>query len=437
MQFMNLLKTILFLNLSIGWISSANADLYLEITSGNDAAVPIAIVPFVYRGTLKLSENPSDTIVSNFSRTGEFAPLEEEDLIAKPTEMKDIAFSDWRLINTRYILIGKITQVKAEFLIQYELFDAIKQERILAEQVKATNATIRSRAHFISDRVYETLTSRRGVFSTKIAYVTATPRKGVGKYLFKLYVADSDGRRAKAVLTSNEPVLSPDWSPDGKKIAYVSFEKGRPGIFVQDVTTGKRYMLSSFVGLNGAPSWSPDGKKIAMTLSKDGNAEIYVYNIPMKRLTRMTNHYAIDTEPSWSPDGKKIVFTSGRGGAPQVYEMEVATRKVERVSYQGNYNARPRYSPDGKEIFMVHRQKGYFGFNIAALDVRSKKLRILTNTKLDESPSVAPNGTMVIYAMKKGSKVMLGVVAVASKLQYQLPSADGDVREPAWSPYLN
>lgn len=437
MQIMNLLKTFLFLNLSLGWISTAGADLYIEITSGNDAALPIAIVPFAYKGSINLSENPSETIVANFSRTGEFAPLAEADLIAKPKSMKEVAFRDWRLINTRYLLIGSINQVRAEFLIQYELFDIVKQERILAEQVKATNATIRSRAHFISDRVYETLTSRRGIFSTKIAYVTATPRKGVGKYLFKLHVADSDGRRAKAVLTSNEPVLSPDWSPDGKKIAYVSFEKGRPGIFVQDITTGKRYMLSSFTGLNGAPAWSPDGKKIAMTLSKDGNAEIYIYNIPMKRLSRLTNHYAIDTEPSWSPDGKKIVFTSGRSGAPQVYQITLANRKIKRISYQGNYNARPRYSPDGKEIFMVHRKKGYYGFNIAALDVRSKKIRLLTNTRLDESPSVAPNGTMVIYAMKKGSKVMLGVVAVASKLQYQLPSAQGDVREPAWSPYLN
>lgn len=421
----------------IAWATPAFADLRLEITQGNDRAAPIAVVPFDWQGSGMLPEDIAKVVGNDLARTPYFDPMPRENLISLPTRQEDVIYRDWRMVKANYVLIGRVKrQDNNELLIQYELYDVLKQERMLAEQVRGTPQELRSRAHFISDRIYQAVTGERGIFSTRIAYVTAQ-RRGPGAYDFQLNVADADGRRAKAILSSRHPILSPSWAPDGRRLAYVSFETGRAAIFVQNVATGKRYQLTDFRGLNGAPSWSPDGQKVAMTLSKDGNPEIYIYDMNQNRLRRVTRHYAIDTEPSWSPDGQRLLFTSSRSGGPQIYEVEVNSGDVRRLTYDGNYNARASYSPKGDEIFMVHREEGFLNFHIAAMNLDSGRLRSLTSMPLDESPSVAPNGSMVIYAMQKGGKGVLGVVSTDGRVQYQLPAIEGDVREPAWSPYLH
>lgn len=416
--------------------SMAEASLTIRITKGSDQTTPIAVVPFSWRGQGGLPEDVARIISDNLERTGLYRALPREDLVSLPTQASEVVYRDWRLLKMDYLLVGSIEPSGNDSLIiRYELFDVVSQQRVFGETVSGRIAELRSRAHFVSDRVYERLTGQRGIFSTRIAYVTAEQDRQGSTY--RLHVSDADGQRSRTVLTSRQPILSPDWSPDGKQLAYVSFETGRPGIYVQEIASGKRYQLTRFTGLNGSPSWSPDGKRIAMTLSRDGNPEIYIYNLDNRKLTRVTHHYAIDTEPSWSPDGKHLIFTSSRSGGPQIYRIDLANGDVERRSFEGNYNARARYSPDGKEIFMVHRESGGGLFSIAALNMETGRLRTLTTSPLDESPSVAPNGAMVIYALMRGNKGVLGVVSTDGRIEYELPAERGDVREPAWSPFLN
>jgi TolB protein len=416
---------------------NAQANLTIRITQGSDKATPIALVPFAWRGSGALPEDVTRIIADNLERTGLFAPVPRENLVSLPSEASEVIYRDWRLLDVNYLLVGSIEEEADQLRINYEVFDVVNQERIFGETVTAKRSQLRSRAHFVSDRVYERLTGQRGIFSTRMAYVTAEQLSGRADYQFRLHVADADGQRSRTILTSREPLLSPDWSPDGKKLAYVSFERGRPAIYIQEVATGSRYQLTNFRGLNGAPAWSPDGKKLAMTLSRDGNPEIYIYHLEEKRLIRVTHHYAIDTEPSWSPDGKNIIFTSSRSGGPQIYRVNLQSGNIDRLSFEGNYNARARYSPDGKEIFMVHRESGGGLFSIAGLNMDTGRLRTLTTSPLDESPSVAPNGSMVIYALMQGDQGVLGVVSTDGRIQYELPAERGDVREPAWSPFLN
>ncbi|HKM15338.1 MAG TPA: Tol-Pal system beta propeller repeat protein TolB [Marinospirillum sp.] len=415
--------------------SLAQANLSIRITKGSDQAIPIAIVPFSWSGLGGLDQDVASIIGANFTRTGLFRTLPREDLVSLPTKGSQVVYRDWRLLKVNYLVIGSIESLGGQQIrINYELFDVANQERLLAENVTGKVMDLRRQAHLISDRIYERLTGQQGIFSTKIAYVTAKQQyKSVN---YRLHVADADGQRSRSILSSIYPLLSIDWSPDGKKLAYVSFETGRPAIFIHELATGKRIQLTNFQGLNGAPSWSPDGKKIAMTLSRDGNAEIYIYHLDNPRLTRVTQHYAIDTEPSWSPDGKSIIFTSDRSGGPQVYRINLASGEEGRVSFDGNYNARPRYSPDGKEIFMMHRPSGGGLFGIAALNMSTGRTRVLSTSPLDHSPSVSPNGAMVIYALMRGEKGVLGVVSTDGRIQYELPAESGDVLEPAWSPYL-
>ena len=418
--------------------SLATADLTIRITKGNDQAIPVAVVPFIWNGKGSLDQDIASIVAANLSRTGLFRTLPREDLVSLPTTASEVVYRDWRLLKVSYLVVGSIETIDASKVrIRYELFDIAKQEAFLVESVVANINDLRSRAHFISDRIYERLTGQKGIFSTRIAYITSE-RLGSNKHFtYRLHVADADGQKSRTILTSKEPLLSPDWSPDGKQLAYVSFETGRPAIFVQELATAKRYQLTNFRGLNGAPAWSPDSKKIAMTLSRDGNAEIYIYHLAERRLTRVTEHYAIDTEPSWSPDGKSLIFTSDRSGGPQVYSVDLKSGQEKRISFEGNYNARPRFSPDGSEVFMVHRASGGGLFGVAALNMDTGRTRVLSTSPLDESPSVAPNGAMVIYALMRGRKGVLGVVSTDGRIQYELPAESGNVREPAWSPYLN
>ncbi|WP_051206191.1 Tol-Pal system beta propeller repeat protein TolB [Oceanospirillum maris] len=417
------------------FVQQAVADLTIEITQGNDRATPVAVVPFAWLGQSGLSEDIARIVSDDLERSGLIRPLSRTEMLSLPSQKSEIFFRDWSLLKQDYLLVGQIRPSASPgvLTIQYELYDVVRQTRVLGEVISGKPSELRSRAHYISDQVFEHLTGIKGAFSTRLAYITVK-KDAASQSKYELKVSDADGRRERTILTTYKPILSPAWSPDAQHLAYVSFETGRPGIFLQNVYTGKRRQLTAFRGLNGAPAWSPDGKKLAVVLSKDGNPEIYEVDLTSYKVKRLTQHYAIETEPEWSPDGKHILFTSSRSGGPQIYQLNLISGETERLTFEGSYNARARYSPDGTEIYFVHRSNGIF--HIAAQELANNRLRILTQTPLDESPSVSPNGSMLIYATQEGSRGYLGAVSVNGQIRYSLPSQLADVREPAWSPFL-
>ncbi|MEH6570070.1 MAG: Tol-Pal system beta propeller repeat protein TolB [Halioglobus sp.] len=411
---------------------SARAELVIEITQGADNPTAIAVVPFAVQGSGSGIEDIAGVVQSDLHRSGQFAPVDRRDMLGLPSTKKDIFYRDWRAIETEYLLIGRVS-VTDRMRIDYELYDVVRQKAVYTGAEEGPVNEARMLAHRVSDRVYESLTGIRGAFATRLLYVAVTRVPG-GKDYFRLTLADSDGARPIVLLESREPVLAPAWSPDGKEIAYVSFESSRPAIYRQNLQSGAREQLTNFRGLNGAPAWSPDGKSMAMVLSKDGSPDIYLMDLASKQLQRITRHYAIDTEPTWMPDGKSLLFTSDRGGRPQIYRYDVASAQTTRLTYEGAYNARARVAQDGRNVVMVHQQNGRF--HIALLDLVSDRLQILTSTELDESPSIAPNGSMLLYATKFQGRGILAAVSVDGGVKFRLPARDGDVREPAWSPYM-
>ena len=414
----------------------AVADLTIEITQGNDRATPVAVVPFAWLGQSPLPQDVAQIISDDLERSGLIRPLSRTDMLSLPSQKSEIYYRDWSLLKQDYLLIGQVKPSVSPgvLTIQFELYDVVRQTRVLGEVISGKLTELRSRAHYISDKVFEHLTGIEGAFSTRLAYVTVR-KDEAGQNKYELKVSDADGRREKSILTTYTPILSPSWSPDAQHLAYVSFETGRPGVFIQNVYSGKRRQLTAFKGLNGAPAWSPDGEKLAVVLSKDGNPELYVIDLNTYKMKRITRHYGIDTEPEWSPDGTKIMFTSSRSGGPQIYQLDLVSGQTERLTFEGGYNARARFSPDGTEIYFVHQKDGIF--HIAAQELANNRLRILTQTPLDESPSVSPNGSMLIYATQEGQRGYLGAVSIDGNIRYRLPSQLGDVREPAWSPFLN
>jgi len=411
------------------------AELSIEITRGADNPTSIAVVPFGATPGL-LPPTAIDAVVSaDLQRSGLFAPMKVSDMIAQPHEQGQVFYNDWRLLGTDYLVIGRMSRDAAGlYRVQFDLVDVLRQSLLLQETVNGSESQLRDIAHYVADKVYEKLTGVKGAFSTKVAYVSVSQTGN--RQNFRLIKADADGERAQMILESPEPILSPSWSPDGRQLAYVSFEDRRPGIYRQVIATGERQKLTGFPGLNGAPSWSPDGRRMAMVLSKDDNPEIYMMDLATRQLTRLTNHFAIDTEPSWMPDGRSIVFTSDRGGKPHIYQVDVATRELKRLTFEGAYNSRPRPMPDGSGIVYVHRSQAGGPFHIALQNLQRNTVRVLTETSYDESPSVAPNGSMIIYATKRLGKGILAVVSVDANVKYFLPSAAREVREPAWSPYM-
>lgn len=406
------------------------------VSSGTDRAIPIAVVPFGWQGGNVLPEDISTIVGNDLRNSGVFEPIPRQNMISLPTQGSEVIYRDWKALGAQYVLVGNIVPNGARLQIQFALFNVATEQQVLTGNVGGSTDQLRDMAHHIADQSFEKLTGVKGAFSTRMLYVTAE-RFGVNNTRYTLQRSDYDGARAVTLLQSREPILSPSFASDGKRIAYVSFEQKRPRIFVQHIDTGRREQVTNFEGLNGAPAWSPDGSKLAFTLSKDGNPEIYVMDIGSKNLRRVTNHYAIDTEPFWGKDGQTIYFTSDRSGKPQIYKTNINTGAVDRVTFVGNYNANPKLSADEKTLVMIHRQDGYTVFKVAAQDLERGNLRILSDTSLDESPTVAPNGTMLIYATRQQGRGVLMLASVNGRVRLPLPTAQGEVREPSWSPFLN
>jgi TolB protein len=411
------------------------AQLQIEIVDGNPSALPIAIVPFAWQDPSPPPIDGVDRIVSgDLYRSGLFDPMAVEDMAERPVDPEAIRFGTWRLLKVDYIVVGQVRKPAAGegHEIIYQLFDVHTQEQLLSRITTVGPGDLRFGAHRVADAIYEALTGVPGAFSTRIAYVTAT---GVGDGIrYELVVADADGYGPQSIVGSPEPLLSPAWSPDGRKLAYVSFEKGNSAIYTQDVATGARELISSGPGINGAPSFSPDGAKMALTLSRTGNPEIFVRDMSTGSLDQLTQHWSIDTEPVWSPDGNNLYFTSDRGGKPQIYRVPAGGGEPTRVTLEGDYNARASIAPDGRKIAVAHGRGNEY--RIAVWDIETERFTILTPGKLDESPSFAPNGSMILYATREGERGVLSAVSADGNVRQRLILSEGDVREPAWSPVI-
>ena len=416
----------------LAMVQSASAALTIDITEGVDGALPIAVVPFDTSGlTVKFPVDLAQIVASDLNRSGVLKAMDRDQLPATPRDSKQVQYARWRNVGQDYLVVGRVLEkTPGLYTIEFQLLDVLKQKQLVGRSMPAKKRNLRSRAHQISDFIYEQITGTRGAFDTRIAFVRAQPdaaRK------FVLQVADTDGFNPQNVLESDEPIMSPSWSPDGKSLAYVSFESKRPEIFIQQLATARRTKVSGFRGINSAPSWSPDGKHLALVLSKDGSPDIYTMNTATRRLKRLTQHRSIDTEPVWTQDGRTIIFTSDRSGSPQLYEVSVDGGKPKRITFEGRYNSAANLSPDGRYIAMVHGDRGKY--KIAQLDRESGNLIVLTDSALDESPSFSPNGKMLLYASTRGSNGFLFAVSIDGRAKHKLSDQAGDIREPVWGPF--
>jgi len=431
----NTLMRIVLLGLAmlVGAVQAADP---LVISTGTDRATPIAVVPFGWQGGTVLPEDMAKIIGSDLRNSGVFEPIPPQNMISLPSQVSEIIYRDWKALGAQYVLVGNIVPSGGRLQVQFALLNVATEQQVLTGSVGGTPDQLRDMAHHIADQSFEKLTGVKGAFSTRMLYVTAE-RFSVNNTRYTLQRSDYDGARAVTLLQSREPILSPSFAPDGRRIAYVSFEQKRPRIFVQHIDTGRREQITNFEGLNGAPAWSPDGGRLAFVLSKDGNPEIYVMDMGSRQIRRVTNQGSIDTEPFWGKDGNTIYFTSDRSGKPQIYKTNINSGAAERVTFVGNYNANPKLSADEKTLVMIHRQEGFTVFKVAAQDLQRGNLRILSDTSLDESPTVAPNGTMLIYATRQQGRGVLMLASINGRVRLPLPTAQGEVREPSWSPYLN
>lgn len=429
-----------FLLTGIVAAASASAAETLDtiiIDAGYDKQTRVAVVPFQSGPEFSGQPDMSEIVAFDLSRSGQFAPLERDNMLSFPGQPDQVFFRDWRILGMEYVVIGNLATIASgDTRVRYWVFDVVNERQMIAGETTGTRAQWRDMGHEVADAVFEAITGVPGAFSTKILYVLAR-NAGSPEASYSLEMADSDGERSRTLFSSREPIMSPSWGPEGRQVAYVSWETGRQTIIIQDIASGAREIITRFSGINGSPVFSPDGRSLAMVLSRDGNTEIYLMNIADQSLRRLTRHHAIDTEPSFAPDGRHVIFTSERGGGPQIYRLELGNNLPERLTWEGSYNARARLLPDGKHLVYVHRVDGHD--YIAWQDLERDDVRVLTRTStgLDESPSLAPNGTMLMYATQDKGRGILAVVSIDGRVKYRLPSSSGDVREPAWSPYLD
>ena len=408
------------------------SELVLEITKGSDNPYSLALLNFDGSET-KIYE-VSNIVKNDLNRTGEFRILDNKQLLSIPTNEDNLNYSDFKLLGIDYIVMGSLEEEDTSNISAvYKIFSVQKESQLRTSTVYGVPNKLKQLAHYISDGIYEEITGLKGVASTRLLYVTEEFSGGISQ--FKLNVADADGSNEQILLRSNEPIISPSWSPDSKKVAYVSFETGMAKVFIQNIATGKREIILENKFQISSPSWSPNGKFMSLTLYQDGNAEIYILNLKNKNLTRLTNHYSIDTESSWSPNGSKIMFTSGRSGSPQLYEINLKkfNAKPQRITFEGNYNAKGSYLPNGEGVVFVHRKNS--NFQIALKYFNENFVRPLTNSQLDESPSISANGNVIIYAISENETGLLAGVTL-SGARFRLPMKKGEVREPSWSGFL-
>jgi TolB protein len=411
--------------LALGVTSTARAQLTIEIIGGGATTIPIAIVPFA--GEANYPYPLTEIIGADLARSGLFRLIDSAGVNPRPARADDVRFGEWTARGADAVVVGNVTpQSDGRVELRFFLLDAVKQAQLAGLSYVVTPAQFRTTAHQIADIIYEKLTGDAGIFSTRIAYIAKRgPR-------YELLVADSDGYNAQTIVTSNEPLLSPAWSPDGVRIAYVSLENRKPVIYVQSLATGQRQVLANFRGSNSAPAWAVDGSRLAVTLSRDGGSQLYLINPDGSGVQRLMSSPAIDTEANFAPDGKSILFTSDRGGSPQIYRLTLANGAVERMTFDGSYNVSPRHLPDGKGFVFLRRDGGHF--NIAIEDFATRQVQVLTQGTLDESPSVAPNGKLILYASETGGRGILAAVSSDGRVKQRLTAAASDVREPAWGP---
>ncbi len=417
---------LLLLALTLGLATTARAQLTIEIIGGGATTMPIAIVPFA--GEANYPYPLTEIVGADLTRSGLFRLIDPAGVNPRPARTEDVRFGDWTGRGADAVVVGSVTpQSDGRVEVRFFLLDAVKQSQLAGVSYVVTPAQFRTTAHQIADIIYEKLTGDRGVFSTRIAYITKQGSR------FELLVADADGYNPQTIVTSNEPLLSPAWSPDGTRIAYVSLENKKPIIYVQSLATGQRQVLANFRGSNSAPAWAPDGNRLAVTLSRDGGSQLYLINADGSGVQRLLSSGAIDTEANFAPDGKSLLFTSDRGGSPQIYRLTLASGTVERITIEGSYNASPRHLPDGKGFVFMRRGDGG-NFNIAIEDFATRQVQVLTQGTLDESPSVAPNGKLILYASETGGRGILAAVSSDGRVKQRLTAAASDVREPAWGP---
>jgi TolB protein len=408
--------------------SAARAQLSIEITGATAQRTPIAIVPLA--GETVLGQSISGIVRADLERSGLFRALELPPLTPAPTEASSVNFAEWRSRLADALVVGSVAaRPDGRYEVRFRLFDVVKQAPLGGVAYTMSKDQVRATGHRIADFVYEKLTGDKGVFSTRIAYVV---KRGTR---YELQIADSDGAGEETALASFEPIISPAWSPDGRRLAYVSFENKKPVVYVHSLLDGKRHVAANFKGSNSAPAWSPDGKTLAVSLSREGGSQIFQLNPDGSGARRLTSSSSIDTEPRYSPDGKWIYFTSDRGGSPQIYRMPSTGGEPQRVTFEGSYNVSPRLSPDGKTLAYITRNSGKF--QVALQDLANKQVQIITDSDRDESPSFAPNGRMILLATVAGGRGLLSAVSADGRFKQRLSAAaGGDVREPAWGPFI-
>jgi TolB protein len=412
------------------WVAGgAGAAMTIEIVGAGANQVPVAIVPF--RAEDGLAQKLTPVVAADLTRSGLFRMVDPGGMNPVPHEPEQVDFAQWRARGAEAVVIGSVNKAAdGRYDIRFRVMDVVKQTQIAGFVYFATAGQLRLTAHKIADVIYEKLTGDTGVFATRITYVVKRGKR------YELHVADADGYGAQSVLSSNEPIISPAWSPDGTRLAYVSFEQKKPVVYVQSLVTGSRQAVAQFRGSNSAPAWSPDGRKLAVTLTRDGGSQLFLINADGTGVpVRLTQSSAIDTEANFAPDGQSILFTSDRGGGPQIYRLSVNGGPAQRVTFEGSYNVSPRHSPDGKSFTFIQRNRGRF--NVAVQDFASRQVQVLTDGGIDESPSFAPNGKIILYATEVGGRGILAAVSSDGRIKQRFTADVGDAREPAWSPVVN